>query len=184
MARFDEQNNTARNTHISTCCKPANNGASERASRIGRALFHLDGLADVVDSDIRAKSGFVASCCRVIDRELQKTEPTTMTTHSPAPFAIGAEYSNSQDEIEDAEGRTVAVVWTRSAPERATARPQFKDVPHLKGNAMLFAASPKLLAACQSVLSSLEHHLAADFLPETRQVLRDAIIAATELETV
>jgi hypothetical protein len=51
-------------------------------------------------------------------------------------------------------------------------------------NAKLIAAAPELLAACQSVLSSLEHHLADDFLPETRQVLRDAIIAATELETV
>lgn len=72
--------------------------------------------------------------------------------HSPGPWAIGSEYSNQQDELEDADGRTIAVFWTRSAPERATARPQFKDVPQLKANLTLAKAAPELLEALESFL--------------------------------
>jgi hypothetical protein len=66
--------------------------------------------------------------------------------HSPAPWSIGTEYQNSMDEIEDAEGRTLAVVWTRRAPERATARPQFKDCEKGMANARLIACAPELYA--------------------------------------
>lgn len=71
MPSFDEPHNNARNRHITTNTAPPNNGASAQACRIAHALFHLDGMADVVDYDIRTKCGFVASCCRVIERELK-----------------------------------------------------------------------------------------------------------------
>lgn len=68
---FDERTNANRNKHINTSCNPAHSGASHNACRIGHSLFHLDGMASVVDDDIRSNSGFVASCCRVIERELK-----------------------------------------------------------------------------------------------------------------
>ena len=80
-----------------------------------------------------------------------------MPNHSPAPWKIGAEFSNSQDEIEDANGRTVAVVWTRKAPMFTASRPCFKDVEEWKGNLQLMAASPQLLAALQHMLNRFEN---------------------------
>ena len=71
MTSFDERNNNARNKHINVSCNPVNSGASAQACRIGHALFHLDGLVNVVDEDRTANSGFIASCCRVIERELK-----------------------------------------------------------------------------------------------------------------
>ena len=71
MTSFDERNNDRRNKHINKSCNPVNSGASAQACRIGHALFHLDGLARVVDDDREQRSGFVASCCRVIERELK-----------------------------------------------------------------------------------------------------------------
>lgn len=44
--------------------------------------------------------------------------------------------------------------------------------------ARLFAAAPDLLAACTAVLESLERNLDAQYLPETREVLRAAIAKA------
>lgn len=70
MPSFDEAHNNARNKHITTNTAPRNTGASVQACRIAHALFHLDGMANVVDDDIRINSGFIASCCRVIEREL------------------------------------------------------------------------------------------------------------------
>ena len=72
--------------------------------------------------------------------------------HSPGPWRFGGEFGNSQDEIEDADGRTIAVVWTRTATERATARPQFKDVPMFKANLALMIAAPEILAALHQIV--------------------------------
>lgn len=72
--------------------------------------------------------------------------------HSPSPWRQGSEYSNSQDEIEDDDGRSIAVVWTRSAPERATARPQFKDVPMLKQNLAMMLRAPEMYEALMDLL--------------------------------
>ncbi len=80
-----------------------------------------------------------------------------MTKHSIGPWAIGREYSNSQDEIEDGVGRTVSVVWTRIAIPGASARPQFKDVPYLKANARLIAAAPAMLEALQRIVRQRDY---------------------------
>lgn len=45
----------------------------------------------------------------------------------PLPYSRGREYSNSQDELDGADGRTIGVIWTRNAPTGASARPQFRD---------------------------------------------------------
>lgn len=79
---------------------------------------------------------------------------------SSGPFKIGQEYDNRRDEIEDAKGRCVAVVWTRRAIPGATAREQFKDCPEGNANARLFAASHDLLFACR---------MAEKFVSEIRQ---------------
>jgi hypothetical protein len=74
---FDAPNNEARNQHINASCNPRKSGASAAACRIGHALFHLDGLAAIVDQDIAANSGFIASCCRVIEREMTQDNNNT-----------------------------------------------------------------------------------------------------------
>ena len=86
-----------------------------------------------------------------------------MNQPSPAPWSIGSEYDNSRDEIEDAEGRTIATVWTRRACSGAYARPQFKDCTIGKANARLIAASPvmkdslKRLADASAAVGNMSH---------------------------
>lgn len=50
----------------------------------------------------------------------------------------------------------------------------------LDENERIRRSHPGLLDACKRVLSAIEHNLAEDYLPETRQVLRDAIAKATQ----
>lgn len=129
MARFDEPSNTARNSHISASCKPANNGASERAGRIGRALFHLDGLADVVDSDIRANAGFVASCCRFIDRELRETEPESV--NDELLIALKTAWNVIRHAVQESTGRVSKEIvggWAHHAEKIET------TITNAKGN--------------------------------------------------
>ena len=80
-----------------------------------------------------------------------------MTEHSPGPWTFDSEFSNSQDEIVDGEGRTICIVWTRRAIPGATARPQFKDVPNLMANRKLIEAAPDLLKALICTVESLEY---------------------------
>jgi len=106
-----------------------------------------------------------------------------MTKPSPTPWIQGREYSNSQDEIEDAEGRTIAVVWTRKAPPGATARPQFQDAPRLKANMKLMIAAPRLLDALTQLLKFTESNLGRrgekDLNMPILMNAREAIAAAT-----
>lgn len=75
--------------------------------------------------------------------------------HSPAPWKLGQEYGNSQDEIEAADGTCVCVVWTRTAHDLATARPQFKPVPKLMANARLIIRATELL---KHLRKAVENH--------------------------
>lgn len=80
-----------------------------------------------------------------------------MAKHSLAPWEIGEEYCNVRDEIVDAEGCTIAVVWTRRPSNPyATARMQFVDSATLKANARLIAAAPDLLESLQALLVQVE----------------------------
>lgn len=47
-------------------------------------------------------------------------------------------------------------------------------------DALLIAAAPTLLEACESALRAIEYNLPDEFLPETRAVLCAAIARATE----
>jgi hypothetical protein len=49
---------------------------------------------------------------------------------------------------------------------------------YIDNDARLIAAAPDLLAACKSVLESLERNLAMDYLPETKATLRGVIAKA------
>lgn len=77
-------------------------------------------------------------------------------TYSPAPFVAGEEFNDHQNEILDADGRCVAVVWVRRAPGGATARDQFKDDPMGIANWRLLTASPKLLQALKAMIPANE----------------------------
>lgn len=80
-------------------------------------------------------------------------------TYSPAPFVAGEEFNDHQNEILDADGRCVAVVWVRRAPGGATARDQFKDDPMGMANWRLLTAAPELLEALQAILRDCEEVL-------------------------
>jgi hypothetical protein len=110
-----------------------------------------------------------------------------MSAHNPGPWNIGGEYSNAQDEIEAADGRTVAIDWTRRAYPGATARYQFKDDAELKSNARMVAAAPELLDALKECLDAVNrdcsrgNELFGRFNDELRAKARAAISKATSL---
>lgn len=111
---------------------------------------------------------------------IHEASTQNQNTHSPGPWLVGREYSNAQDEIEDAEGRTLAVVWTRTPNvPAATARPCWTDDPRGKANARLIAAAPELLASLseivrKSYLRPGQHedcHVHPDLIARARAVL-------------
>lgn len=103
-----------------------------------------------------------------------------MSKHTPKPWKIGGEYSNKMDEIEGSDGRAVAVVWTRRAPEFATTRQQFKPDPELAANARLIVAAPELLEACRVLLEHIEiGQVEDDIGPGNVEIARAAIEKAT-----
>lgn len=98
-----------------------------------------------------------------------------MTKHSPAPWEIGDEYCNVRDEIVDADGCTIAVVWTRRPTNPyATVRLQFKDVETFKGNLRLMRAAPELLEALQALLDWGRDHTS----PTDANSPHDLLVAA------
>lgn len=120
---------------------------------------------------------------------MKETPVNAGLNHTPGPWTIGREYTNSQDEILAADGRTIAIIWTRKAPFGATARPQFKDVPELQANARLIAAAPELLEAAKIGLAACivwggkceaagEHILAREAVIKSEQI-RAALVNAT-----
>lgn len=109
-------------------------------------------------------------------REFAYAKSMTTTHHSPGPWLVGREYSNAQDEIEDAEGRTLAVVWTRTPTvPAATARPCWKDDAKGKANARLIAAAPELLDALHKISAN-----AAESAEWVRRVADEAIAKAIQ----
>ena len=86
------------------------------------------------------------------------------------------------DEIEDALGRTIAVVWTRTAPPGATARPQFRDCPKGTANAALFIAAPDLLAALERIANYTPHQNTHPTAARQglQEIARSAIAKATK----
>lgn len=86
------------------------------------------------------------------------------TKPSPTPWRVGHEYDNRRDEIEDADGRCIAVVRTRRAPPGATARCQFTSDHEGGANATLMAAAPELLAALKELIDEIDcKNLASHF---------------------
>ena len=104
-----------------------------------------------------------------------------MSKHSPAPFQRGQKYGNRQDEIDDANGQTVAVVWTRrSTNPHATALEQFREYPEGVANLDLFIAAPALLQQLQEIEEILDDHgpLVIDSGSERHSAIRKALDAA------
>ena len=105
--------------------------------------------------------------------------------HTPGPWKIGQEYGNNQDEIEAADGRCVAVVWTRKCAVQTQVRECYKPDNELMNNAQLIASAPDLLAA----LEDITQHAFDDDTPiqdiiadmeRMRDIARAAIAKATE----
>lgn len=72
--------------------------------------------------------------------------------HSKGPWKIGGEYGPTMDEIVDAEGRTVAAVWTRkskSAMRAPITRRDSEPHPVWTANANLIAVAPEMLAVLE-----------------------------------
>jgi hypothetical protein len=108
-----------------------------------------------------------------------------MARHTPGPWKIGQEYGNNQDEIEAADGRCVAVVWTRKCAVQTQVRECYKPDNELMNNAQLIASAPDLLAA----LEDITQHAFDDDTPiqdiiadmeRMRDIARAAIAKATE----
>jgi len=71
-------------------------------------------------------------------------------TPSPAPWKTAGRYGKYSDEITDANGQAVAIVFTRKAdPQTVTG---ILPNPQGQANASLIAAAPELLAALKSIL--------------------------------
>ncbi len=70
-----------------------------------------------------------------------------MNMSSPGPFTRGQQYDDLRDEIEDADGRCIAVVWVRTTKHEGkyVPSPCLRDDPTGIANAGLFAASHTLL---------------------------------------
>lgn len=76
---------------------------------------------------------------------------------TPGPWKISNEHSNAQDEIADAKGRCLAVVWTRiSFAGAGGPRPCFQTYPEGASNAHLIAAAPELYKACEAALKWMQ----------------------------
>ncbi|MBC7818414.1 MAG: hypothetical protein IAG10_16125 [Planctomycetaceae bacterium] len=112
-----------------------------------------------------------------------------MITHSPTPWRKGSEYSTLQDEIEDADGRTIAAVWTR----RSSAGHDYKskmipspcaiDDPTGMMNLLMFLRSPQLrdsLRLCVDLLddSNVRHYVGTELGEMSR--LHAALNAASD----
>lgn len=105
-----------------------------------------------------------------------------MTDHAPGPWAVAGEFSNSQDEIADALGRAVCVVWTRRPRfDGATVRSCFEDDEERKASARLIVAAPALLDALVHTLNALCNATVGDddeWLNEVKDAANQAIAAA------
>ncbi len=80
--------------------------------------------------------------------------------HSLAPWMVGSRYSDAQDEIECADGKCIAVVWTRTtwAEGKYVPSPCYKESPEGVANAFLIAAAPELLAALKAMLHEFKDY--------------------------
>jgi hypothetical protein len=98
-------------------------------------------------------------------------------THSPAPWSQDPEGEISRA-IEDANGIVICDVHIQDQHARA---PGTYNIPHAEANIKLIEASPKLLAACQRVLRSIEWSTTEDRMTpeEQAETLRAAIAEAT-----
>lgn len=108
-----------------------------------------------------------------------------MTEHAEGPWANSGEFSHAQDEIVDALGRAVCIVWTRRPRvDGATVRECFKDDEQGKANARLIIAAPDLLAALVHTLDALCNETAGQddspWLKEVKWAADRAITAAKE----
>ena len=76
--------------------------------------------------------------------------------HSPSPWHIGGEYSSSQDEVESADGATIAAVWTRrNSTNSGGPRPCYHDTIEGKANIALITDAPTILAQRDELLAAL-----------------------------
>lgn len=158
MTMFDESHCTARNNHINNNCNARVSTAGQTACRIAHALFHLDGLANVVDADIRNNSGFLAECCRLIDRELKAHHDSTKLKPpvTEAQKLIEELYCNTADglsELGDPEWGTTLLDAIQEAKKqvinRILSEPEADDV--------VPAAKPKRRATdiCAELMATL-----------------------------
>lgn len=79
--------------------------------------------------------------------------------HRPGPWKFGDEYGPVMDEIVDATGRTVCVVWThrsRSQLRAVSHRREADPAPDLLAVAQLIIAAPDLLKALKLAYQDAE----------------------------
>lgn len=103
---------------------------------------------------------------------------TTMDQINPAPWAWDQEYDNNRDEIQDADGRCIAIAWTRRAYPGASARQQFHDDASGQANTALMIRAPELAVALRNILP-----LASAELDRLRQAAKNDPTKAEEYAT-
>lgn len=94
-----------------------------------------------------------------------------MSKHSPGPFTVGDKYSDCQTEVVDANGRTLAAVWS-SCPFRVgdghTSQYRAERTVELQANLKLFTAAAEMLAALQMAVNFYSEGVDPDDPTEAR----------------
>ena len=107
-----------------------------------------------------------------------------MSKHTPGPWESGgqlivtAERHPHPNPKAQHRPKVVGEVHWDWGGDRGGLEPRI-EWPEAEANQRLMIAAPELLEACKKVLASIEHNIADDALPETRECLREAITKAT-----
>lgn len=100
--------------------------------------------------------------------------------HTSGPWKIGDQYGPVMDEIQAADGKTIAAVWThrgRSPMRSPTHRREANPVEEWVANARLIAAAPDLLEALEDWMRVVDVKDCSLYCEETQLRIKKAVAA-------